>query len=45
MMKNVYLDRLKPARAIYVKVKDCDKVTASGRTWLTWGISANKRPL
>jgi len=30
-MKNVYPDRLKPARAIYAKVKDCDKVTASDR--------------
>jgi len=32
MMKNVCPDRLKPARAIYAKVKDYDKVTASGRT-------------
>jgi hypothetical protein len=39
----VYHDRLKPARAIYAKVKDYDKVTASGRTRLTWGISAVKR--
>jgi len=29
---NDYPDRVKPARAIYAKVKDCDKVTASGRT-------------
>ena len=36
--KNVYPDRLKPARAIYAKVKDHDKVTASGR-----GISVVKR--
>jgi len=32
MMKNVYPDRLKPARATYAKVKEYDKVTASGRT-------------
>jgi len=31
-IKNDYLDRLKPTRAIYAKVKDYDKVTASGRT-------------
>jgi len=31
-MKNDYPDRLKPARAIYAKVKDYDRVTASGRT-------------
>ena len=30
--KCVYPDRLTPARATYAKVKDCDKVTASGRT-------------
>jgi len=28
-MKNDYPDRLKPTRAIYAKVKDYDKVTAS----------------
>jgi hypothetical protein len=28
--KCVYPDRLKPARATYAKVKDYDKVTASG---------------
>jgi len=28
-MKNDYPDRLKPTRAIYAKVKDHDKVTAS----------------
>ena len=43
-MKNNYPDRLKPTRATYAKVKDYDKVTASGRTWLTWGISTVKRP-
>jgi len=37
-------DRLKPARATYAKVKDYDKVTASGRTRLTGGISASKSP-
>jgi len=42
--KNDYPDRLKPTRAIYAKVKDYDKVTASGGTWLTWGISTVKRP-
>jgi len=31
-MKNDHPDRLKPTRAIYAKVKDYDKVTASGRT-------------
>jgi len=31
-MKNDYPDRLKPTGAIYAKVKDYDKVTASGRT-------------
>ena len=31
-MKNDYLDRLKPTRATYAKVKDYDKVTASGWT-------------
>jgi len=31
-MKNDYSDRLKPIRAIYAKVKDYDKVTASGQT-------------
>jgi len=31
-MKNYYLDRLKPTRAIYAKVKDYDEVTASGGT-------------
>jgi len=31
-MKNDYPDRLKPTRAIYAKVKDYDKVTASGQT-------------
>jgi len=31
-MKNDYPDRLKPTKATYVKVKDCDKVTAFGRT-------------
>jgi len=31
-MKNDYPDRLKPTREIYAKVKDYDKVTASGRT-------------
>jgi len=31
-MKNDYPDRLKPTRAIYAKVKDYGKVTASGRT-------------
>jgi len=35
---------LKPTRVIYAKVKDYDKVTASSRTWLTWNISAVKRP-
>jgi len=44
MMKNVYLDRLEPTRAIYAKVKNYDKVTASGRTRLTWGITTVKRP-
>jgi len=29
--ENVYPDRLKPAREIYAKVKDYDKVTASCR--------------
>jgi len=43
-MKNDYPDRLKPTRVIYAKVKDYDKVTASDRTWLTWGISTVKRP-
>jgi len=28
----------KPEKAIYAKVKDYNKVTASGRTWFTWGI-------
>ncbi|KEH22265.1 hypothetical protein MTR_7g035360 [Medicago truncatula] len=36
-MKNDYPDRLKPTRAIYAKVKDYDKVTASDETSLTWG--------
>jgi len=31
-MKNDYPDRLKPTRVIYAKVKDYDKVTASGQT-------------
>jgi len=31
-MKNYYPDRLKPTWAIYAKVKDYDKVTASGGT-------------
>ena len=31
-MKNDYPDRLKPTRVVYAKVKDHDKVTASGRT-------------
>jgi len=44
MIENVYPDRLKPARVIYAKVKDYNKVTASGRTWLTWGVSVVKRP-
>jgi len=44
MIKNVCPDRLNPKRVIYAKVKDYDKVTASGRTLLTWGISAVKKP-
>jgi hypothetical protein len=32
MNKNDYLDKSKPERAIYAKVKDHDKVTASGQT-------------
>jgi hypothetical protein len=32
MNNDDYPDRLKPARAIYAKFKDYDKVTASGRT-------------
>jgi len=32
MKKNVCPYRLKPARVIYAKVKDHDKVTASGQT-------------
>jgi len=31
-MKNDYPDGLKPTRVIYAKVKDYDKVTASGQT-------------
>jgi len=31
-MKNDYPDRLRPTRAIYAKVRDYDKVTASGGT-------------
>jgi len=32
MMENVCPDRLKPARVIYAKVMDYDKVTGSGQT-------------
>jgi len=32
MMKMITLIGWKPARAIYAKVKGCDKVTASGQT-------------
>jgi len=49
-MKNVYLDRLKPTRAIYTKVKDHDKVTASAKhdplgasNYLRFEASANQR--
>jgi len=43
MMKMITLIDWKPTRAIYAKVKGCDKVTASDWTWLTWGISVVKR--
>ena len=43
-MNNDYPDRLKPTREIYAKANEYDKVTASGRTRLTWGISTVKRP-
>jgi len=32
----------KPTRAIYTKVKDHDKVTASSQTQSTWGILLSK---
>ena len=41
-MKNDYPDRLKPARVIYAKVKDHDKVTASVRHNPLGGIQSSE---